>query len=492
MIRKLKNIFLLYLREPGFVILCILSFLSLCAMQALIYWGIQKNLWNDNFASISLGHQKTLEILIHKYMLGDELLSLVFILGLWLMFSFGLLIKRQFANERASLMPGYHPAHALGMIFILGTMVSTTIVMSKSTMQLSQLFFLQALNVSASLWAIYLVILGMALFMLYLGYLSMGYIVVLGYIALVIIGQNIVALLQFFSSSPSACGSATAVLILMFILFVRRLLNLKSEHTEYPFLLAWPPQKAMRNQAALEEKIDTFKKHFLKILHISPKVKIIRPYFRLKNIWQKANHWRNLSSSIFSLLYCSLLGLPLYFVFLKSPAAEFITNAKPESNFLLLSGAAVLLTGITHYKNMVFYSYDLLKPVTRKNFFKEQGLKVFQDLCVFWLVIVLYFAFAPDWAEGSKQICQPHFWVYMFLTFSFSMFCLVWLATLSAMKDERAVVGNGFVLCVIILAEFYLGSKAPTIWLIINALLCLILAGLFLKLAFEKWMDVEF
>ena len=127
MIRKLKHIVLLYLREPGFIILSGLSFLTLCAMQAVIYWGIEKNLWNDNFVSIAIGNQKSIEILVHKYMLGDELLSFVFILGLWLMFTFGLLIKKQFANERASLLPGYRGAHIIVVLGILVFMISSTI-----------------------------------------------------------------------------------------------------------------------------------------------------------------------------------------------------------------------------------------------------------------------------------------------------------------------------------------------------------------------------
>ncbi len=493
MIRKLKHIFLLYLREPGFMVLCTLSFFSLCAMQALIYWGIEKNLIRQPAISLTIAEHKYLDILVQKYMLGEELLTLVFILGLWLMFSFGLLIKRQFANDRASLLPGYRRAHTISVLVILLFMVTTMVLLSYGAMTLAKIFCLQVLGVSVNYASIYLVVFFMGLSMLYLGYLSMGYFVVAGYIVLVFIGQNMISLLQIFSSYRLAFDIALISVGALFFLFIRRLLTLKNEHFEYPFLLVWPPQKTLRNQAALEEKANRFKARCLKVFRIPTIKTAIIPYYKQRQLWARAHNWGSVGQpNIYSLLLLSLALLPLYLIFLRLPTAELIVNAKAETNFLLLGTAAVLLTAITNYKNMIFWDFDLIKPVRRSDFFKEQGIKFIGNLCVYWLIIAVYFGFVPDWVSGAKQIYQPHFWAFVFLTFSFSIFCFSWLATLSAMKDERAVVGNGLVLCVLIIAEFYWGSKNPTSWLIVNALLCLTLAGLFLKLAFEKWMDVEF
>ncbi len=493
MIQKLKHIFLLYLREPGFAVLCVLSFFSLCIMQALIYWGIEKSLIHETVVSVTVGEHKYLDILVHKYMLGEELLTFVFVLGLWLMFSFGLLIKRQFANDRASLLPAYRSAHTISVLVILLLMVTTMVLLSYGAMTLAKIFCLHSLGISVNYASIYLVVFFMGFSMLYLGYLSMGYFVVAGYIVLVLIGQNMITILQVFSSNNLVFNIGAIAVLVLFFVFINRLLTLKNEDFEYPFLLTWPPQKTLRNQAVLEEKVYRFKVRCLKILRI-PTTKItISPYYKQRQLWARAHNWGSVGQpSIFSLLLLSLLSLPLYLIFLKTPTAEFIINTKAESNFLLLAGAAALLTVISNYKNMIFWNFDLIKPVRRSNFFKEQGIKFIGNLCVYWLIIAVYFGFVPDWVSGAKQIYQPHFWAFIFLTFSFSIFCFSWLAALSAMKDERAVVGNGFVLCVIILAEFYLGSKAPTIWLLANAFLCLILAGLFLKLAFKKWMDAEF
>ncbi len=493
MMQKLKHIFLLYLREPGFALLCCLSFLSLCIMQALIYWGIEKNLVGQPVISLTVGQHKYLDILVQKYMLGEELLTLVFILGLWLMFSFGLLIKRQFANERTSLLPGYRRAHLISLLAILLIMVASLVLLSCGAINLAKLFCLHALGVSLNFASIYLVVFFMGLSMLYLGYLSMGYFVVVGYVLLTVIGQNIIAILQFFSSNRLAFDLGVATVAVLFLLFINRLLILKNENFEYPFLLTWPPKKTMRNQAALEEKANRFKVRCLEILRI-PTTKIaIAPYYKQRQLWARAYNWGSVGQpSIFSLLIFSLLSLPVYFIFLKSPAAELIITAKVETNFFLLCCAAVFLTVITNYKNMIFWSYDLIKPVTRRDFFKQQGIKFICNLCVYWLIIAVYFAFVPDWATGAKQVREPHFWAFLFLTFCFSIFCFAWLATLSAMRNERAVIGNGLMLCVLVIAEFFLGSRTPTMWLITNALLCLTLAGLFLKLAFEKWMDVEF
>ncbi len=491
--QKLKNIFLLYFRNQNFLILSILSFLALCAMQAVVYWGIQKNLWDGTLMNVNVGQSRHIEILAQKYILGEELLNTTFILGLWVMFILGLLIKKQFANDRASLLPGYRFAHIITTISILAVMVGVTVAMSQSAMTLSQSFFLNVMNTAISLWAIYLIIIFMALTMLYLGYLSMGHCVVIGYILLAMVGQNIVSILQFLSTNLFATYSATLILILAFVLFIYRLFTLKSENFEYPFLLSWPPQKTLRNQAALEEWVQNFKIRALKIIGISAKESVIPAFYQLPTTWARVTHWGYADqASLFSLFLFSIIGLPLYFVFLKSPGAEFIINAKAQNNFLLLAGSAVLITILTNYKAMIFWNYDLLKPVSRKDFFKQQGIKFFSNLLIYWVIIAVYFAIFPDLISGAKQIGQNQFWAFLFLTFSFSSLCLAWLATLSAMRNERLVIANGLVLCLLIMSEFFWAGKTPTQWLVLNATLCLILCGLFFKLAFEKWMKVEF
>lgn len=492
MMRKLKHIVLLYLREPGFIILSTLSFLSLCAMQAVIYWGIERNLWNDNFVSIAIGHQKSIEILVHKYMLGDELLSFVFILGLWLMFTFGLLIKKQFANERAALLPNYRWPHVSVVLGILIFMIGATIVLSKSAMILSQFFFLQVLHIPVSLWAIYLVILTMGLTMLYLGYLSMSYIVVIGYLALIILAQNIVSVLGIVSASALCYYSVLIIFIGGIFIFVYRLINLKNEHIEYPFLLSWPPQKALRNQQALTQKVYLLKTRCLRFLRLAPREPAIPAFYQHTTLWARAHNWGSVGQpNIFLLMLLSFAGLPLYFIFLQSPTTEVATT-RIETNFLLLSTAAVLLTIITNYKNMMFWSYDLIKPIRRCDFFKQQGVKVYSHLLSYWFMIVLYFAIIPDLATSAQQLRAAHFWAFLFLTLCFATLCLGWLATLSALRNECAVVGNGFVLCLIIMSELLLAGSSSTQWIVVNAFLCLILSTLFLKLAFEKWMDKEF
>lgn len=479
MIRQIKQCFLLYLREPRFMILSGLSLVSLCAMQALIYWGIEKNLWNNSLAQ--------------KYILGDELLSGIFIVGLWLMFSLGLLIKKQFANDRASLVPGYRVPHIMTAMGILMFMISITIFLSKGAMALSQLFFIQVLGVTVSLWAIYLLILIMAHVMLYLGYLSVGYIVVVGYIFLAVLAQNITTVLQIFTTSVFSFYTTTTILLTMIILFVYRLWVLKSEHAEYSFLITWPPKKTLRNQLALGNSLEQVRIRCLKTFGWTPREPLIPSYYNLQGTWSRASHWGySEKSNIFSLLIFSALCLPLYYLFLKSSLAEFLIITKIEYNFLLFAGAPVLLTVITNYKNMIFWNTDLLKPVSRENFFKEQGTKFFRDLIVYWVIIAGYFAIMPDWIYGTQQLGQSHFWVFLFLTFTFSLLCLAWLGVLSALSNERAVIANGLLLSLLIMLEFLGSGRTPTVWIIINALLCLILSVLFLKLSYRKWVNKEF
>ena len=165
-----------------------------------------------------------------------------------------------------------------------------------------------------------------------------------------------------------------------------------------------------------------------------------------------------------------------------------------EANFLLLAGAPVLLTLITNYKSMMFWNCDLLKPVSRDNFFKQQGVKFFVDLSVFWLIIAGYFAVIPDALRGAEQIIHPKFWIFLVLTYAFCLLNLTWLAALSAKNNARAVIFSGFFLCLLIMLEFLLAGRSSVGWITINAglCLCLIASGLFCKSAFEEWMNKEF
>jgi hypothetical protein len=481
MIRKLQQCFTLYARDPGFMIISVLGFLSLCAMQILVYWGIEKNLWSDTIVSVPAGG-KHLEILVNRFMFGDDLLTIIFVLGSCVMFAFGLLIKRQFANDRASLLPGYRLPHTATAFAILLIFVVVTFLLSNGAMKLAQMFFMQVLAADISLTAIYLVVLIMAVTMLYIGYLSIAYLVVAGYVALLLFGQNLVPILNFFSTQNFACGIGFGFLLIMLMVFAYRLFTLKSEHLEYPFLLTWPPRKTLRNQMA-----------FPKIFNLPLKENVVPAYFKDHSTWSRANHWRFAEeSSIHSLVILWLIGLPLYYLFLKSPWAEFYMTGKVQTNFLLLAGAPVLLTLITNYKSMMFYSCDLLKPVSRKNFFKQQGVKFLVDLSIFWLMIAGYFAVIPDALRGAGQMVESQYWIFLFLTYAFALLNLTWLAAISAKDNSRTVILNGFFLCVLIMAEFFLAGRTSSGWIALNAGLCLLGSGLFAQRAFAEWMSKEF
>lgn len=492
MSQKLKNILLLYLRETGFMVLALLGFASLGALNGLVYWGIQKNLWDDKILSVKILPHKHLDIFAHKFLLGDELLSTVFILGLWMMFTLGLMIKRQIANDRASLLPGYRVPHIAVFSAILALTFVIVILLSESTVILTQEFLRQSVLVEISKPAIYLVIILLAFSMLGLGYLSIGYAVFLGYVLLTILGQNLIFVLQAFSMNSSLFQAGCIFLTVVSVLFIRRLWTVKNENFEYPFLLVWPPQKTMLNQASAGLWAHNLKTQFTKTFGIKISGPALPDYFKMPHVWARAGHWGCVSrTSYLTLLVWAALGLLPFCMVIKSSLPDYVINPHIEANFLLLTGAPVLLTIITNYKNMIFWSFDLIKPVSRTEFFKEQGLKFIKDLAVFWLIVAVYFGAVPLFII-SENVDLPYFASYLFMTFGFSVLSLGWLAVLSSLTDEKAVAANGLVLCLIIMCEFYWAREVPSLWLMINALLCFTAGALFFKLAFEKWTNHEF
>lgn len=450
------QVFALYFRNPGFVLLSGVLLLSA---------AVSKFLYLTNHSGFA-----------------EDISTLLFVVTLWVTFYFGLMVKRQFANHRASLLPGYRAAHLQSLSVIYVFFVLAAVVWVRGLRPLFQISpdGLQGMFVSSFL---------ASLLIAYLGYLSIGRVFIYSYVLGLVMAvnvTNIIAAFENFVYLKYIVGLSSGVFI---IFFLRRLAVLKEKHFEYHYLLSWPPKHYFVNQLKSDQFINPLKR----MLKVKEEPVRIPPYPREGNIFSRAFHWDYTDHNDIKIVGALIvLASPVYLLFIKNnPAfADFFRNA--YSNFLLLSMTPVLVVIGSHYKKLAYGGYDLLKPVTRPQYIKERGVVLTAHLLTYWIIFAVCFALLPNIIFQPDIYRSAKFWGFLLLTGNCSFLVTAWLTWLSCSSDSRVVIINGIVLSSLLIFQFYYASTFAGPLLVWNNVICLG-AGLFLfRCAYSAWCQKEF
>ena len=458
---RYSNILKLYCYNPTFTILAGIFFFGAILSRI----GIHYNLFN----------------------ITEDTMTMLFVFTVWLAFVFGVLIKRQFANHRASLLPHYRGAHLMMAVLIYLVFLAAAYLWEIGTAPNPILKI-----TSSELMGIYLACLFMSILIIYFGYLSIGIVLFLAYfVVLVIAGQTqvVIDFLGESSGTHNALAIGTGALILFFGF---RLMKLKEEMFEYSFLFSWPQKDLVRNQLRFSQVFVSLTDQIRKLLRIKRRALNISAYPRTKNILSRALHWDYIErTELKGVVILLVLLTPCYLYFVKNyPALHKFTT--PYSNFLLYAVAPVLITICGRYKQMAYLGYDLLKPIRKSQFFQERGIILFQDFLVYWFLFTVYFAVLPSKILMPAVLMTPKFWIYLLLTGTYGFLTLVWIVYMAALTSPRAVIINGISLCILTQMQFMLAGALSTEAMIINAVLSFLGGALLTSVAYKKWCLAEF
>jgi len=456
--QTLPQIFQLYFRNPSFRILSIIFFLSAL---------ISKWLY-----------------LAHQTWWAEDVTTVLFIVTLWLTFYMGLIVKRQLANHRASLLPGYRRQHMM-CFFVLYLIYVLVIMLWRDGLR--PMIEITEHAQQGILAACLLAALGVT----WIGYLSMGRIFIYFYAGILIMAKQTLYLLDIFEQAVYLKYILSAGSLLLVVGLAVRLTRLKEDHFEYGYLLAWPPRKYIVDQVKASQSISNIFDPWLKIFRVK-RAPAIPPYPRDANLFVRSRHWDYVDRmSIVSILFWMTVAAPLYMLFIQRPEMEkFFRNV--YTNFLLLTMTPVLVALGSQYKRITYWGYDLLKPVKKESYVKERGVVVLRTLFSYWIVFIVCLVLIPNYVFKPEVLHTLKFWAFFLLTGTFSFLTLTWIAYLGCESDSKRVVIHGIILASLVLIYFSLMPAFSILEMVMSNVVCLTGGVILTKLAYRGWCEQEF
>lgn len=450
-----QNIFLLYFRNVGFRLLAVILLMSAIISKALFMIG--------------------------QPFYAEDFTTVLFVMTLWLALYFGLMIKRQFATHRASLLPGYRTPH----IYAMGAMFAFFVIAAIAWQQGFRLL----IEISPDgLQGVYITCFFSAILIAYLGYLSIGRIFIYVYV-LVLLGalnvSNIIAAFEnwfFLKYLIVILGSAFTVL------FVQRLRHLKENHFEYHYLISWQPKQYFANQMKASE----WKNPLASLFRIPSGTMTMPLYPREKNAFSRSGHWDYMEKSgVKIVMILFLLAAPLYLLAMKNYPQFAVYFKNIYSNFLLLSMTPILITMGTYYKKMAYWEFDLMRPVSKQQYLWERGVVYLLNFCMYWFVLIVCFAVFPAIINRPEMLTSGKFFGFLLLTGTFALLVMAWLTWLSCSSNAKEVIFHAFVIGSVILLQYYCAPGLTSRTLVYVNGICLCGGIMFLRKAYLAWCQKE-
>lgn len=453
---KYIQILNVYLQNRMFVTLSVL--LVLCAVTS-------KCLYFSGYAGIA-----------------ESFSTLLFVATLWIAIHLGMMIKHQLANHRASMLPGYRGPHILCATLIFLFYVVAAILWEQGLVLMLQI-------TPDGLVSAYMGCLLVALFIVYLGYLSIGRLFIYFYVFALLVAMNGSNILAGFESNPAIKYYILGTIIIFGAFFMRRLLTLKEHHIEYPYLLSWPPKNYFVNQLNSERVFAPFKD----LLKLKSQDVSVPDYPRVHGSLMRATHWDYVDRLDLRVIGVILILLTPVFLLLAKNNSLFVDIfSGAYSNFLLLSLTPVIVTLGSCYKKLAYCEYDLLKPVTREQYYKERGIILLWQLLGYWLIFAVCFAILPNIIYSPELFASVKFWMFLLLTANVALMLTVWLVWLACISNQKAVLVSGFALSNVLMFQFYYSEIFSVNVIFVSNLLCVGIILILIRKAFRAWCQKEF
>ena len=427
-----------------------------------------------------------MSLVLGHYDWADEFFSMFIVFAVWLAFVAGVLIKRQFASHRASLIPRYRRPH---VTVLYGLYSLCLIVFALWLTGLHPVIILQ----KTTLVVIFLLSTLMTTLVVLIGYLSIPMVLFLSYFMVLLFSWQTFNTVMTVTEHPQYNLLVFLLIAGLIGIFTRRLLTLKPYHFEYTYMMSWPTRDFVRNQILTSQPYYGFIRIVKNRLGIKARGLTIPSYPREAGLWIRMQHWHIIERAELRPFWILLLLLtPVYILSLPGLTALHGFFRSPSRNFLLYAIAPVLVVLVLNRRNMTTWQYDIFKPVWKSRFIQERGLALISGLILSWLLIVMYLAVLPNWTLETGLLTQLRFWAFMLLSGSFAALTLGWTVFLSAVAQRpRTVIAHGAVLCLFSEFFFLAGWNLPPIWSLVSSIICFIGASAFFKVGYCQWCQKE-
>ena len=421
---------------------------------------------------------------------AEEIFTLFFIVALWLAFQLGMVIKRQFSTHRASLLPRYRNPH-INFAFVL----YLVFIGVAYFWQWGLKFRIPGIEIKThGLWAVYFTCLFIAILITYLGYLSIGRVLIYAYVFLLIFSNQSGNVISILNGANYLVYVIAAACVVFALYFRHRLLRVKEDSFEYGHIFSWPPRKFILSQIKADQRFADLISPLAKFLtFMKSKAARVSVYPRNRNIFFRSFHWNYGGRREFiQFWFLFMLITPLYLFFVVRQHGYEGFFQKIDTNFLLLAITPIAITLGTHYKYLSYLEFDVIKPVMKDVLIKERGIVLLIHLVLNWFLFALCYAVVPGIFLQPGLLVINKFWGTIALTGTFAFVVFSWISVLSCVNRPASVIAQGFLLSCLILFQFYFAPYFSWKTIVINNILCLILGSFLIRRAYKMWCQKEF
>jgi hypothetical protein len=458
-LQSLRHIIWMYIRNPFFLMLTVMYVLGAIISKWMFYHG-------------------------HN-IVGNDICTLIFIVTIWLACIIGIIVKRQMASHRASLWPGYRKMHIFAIFFWYAVFVLIVYIWEKGLR-------LDIAYTDHGFVGIYLASLFAAILITYLGYLSIGRILIYAYLLTLFVSSRSATIVFFINDHSAVNYFFISAIILLLALFVYRLRTLKEDMFEYHALLSWPPQAFIRNQMKTDSKLQLWLRRRCPAWTAPRPLGHIPAYQSLMSFESRLRHWLFFEENEFRQIGSFLMFFtPVYLtiICLFDKTHEFFMI--PYNSFLLLTVGPILLLISSNYKKMPYWKYELLRPVQRRDYILERGFGLLGSLELFWLLLSLFVVVFPSLMLNPSALGTWRFWLYLAFTEAFCVLIFCVLLSLACLTQARKVIFYGIPFGFFILIEFYLIPFISAGSILFHLLFCYAILWRLLPAVYRQWLEKE-
>ncbi len=413
-------------------------------------------------------------------MYAEEFFNLMFVVMLWLAFHLGIVIKRQFAQYQSSVFPRYRRYHVISLVCVYLTIIGLLVMWGHGMiLDLPWLPHESMAGVWGSCLLASLIVIGV-------GYFSMGRIVLYGYCLLLVLSAFGAQITDIYRDLPFLVSVPFMVWIAGLGLFVWRLSRLNEESFEYHYLLSWPPRagsgwqsrSGRPQQERLKKNIEMAGQH---------------KYFEKRDLFSRIRHWKTADGEgpklIWSMVW-AVLGIYALTFFKVSWMSDWLKNV--YGNFLIFVVTPLVLVTVSYYKRLIFWGYDVVRPVSRRRYISEHMVSVCLEALWYWVLTVLVLGVVPSLFFHFEQRVGMHFAGFFGLSGSLLFLTLAVLISMVASENTVSFIVNAGLLSGIVAVLFGVSADMTVQSYILCCWACLASGLIFIKRGYHAWCEKEY
>ncbi len=411
---------------------------------------------------------------------AEEFFNLMFVVMLWLAFHLGIVIKRQFAQYQSSVFPRYRLYHLAGMACVYLTVIGLLVLWGQGmVLDLPWLPHQSMAGVWGSCLLASLIVIGV-------GYFSTGRVVLYGYCLLLVLSAFGAQITDIYRELPFLVSVPFVVWIAGLGIFVWRLSKLNEESFEYHYLLSWPPRAGSGWQSrSSRSQQECSKKNAGSAGE--------RKYFRRTNFLSRIRHWKTADGEgpklIWSMAWAVLAIYVLAF-FEISWMSDWLKNV--YGNFLIFVVTPLVLVTVSYYRRLIFWGYDVVRPVGRSRYMKDHIVSVCLDALWYWALTVLVLGVVPSLVFYADALVWPQFLGFFILSGSLLFLTLAVVVFMVASESAVSFIVNAGLLSGIVAVLFGVSAEMTVESYILCCWACLASGLIFIKRGYHAWCEKEY